>query len=197
MNTNTDRGTTRVTSKVGARRAAALSVAGVVAGLALAPTSALAVHPAPEGGGSATPSGVEYSHMYDVAQRREAMARVQATNDEQAGSDGSETSTGPVNTWSYMYTVDEPEEQVVRSQIPPAKVSYDSVVQRKAHPALASIVVSVTRSAPATCYLPDTVDAETRRLIAVQLCSKASIVPAVFLARAATYEPAVYSLGHL
>ena len=196
MNTNTDRGTTRVTSTVRARRVAALSVAGVIAGLALAPTSALAVHPAPEGGGSATSSGVDFSHMYDVAQRREAMARVQATN-EQAGSDGSETSTGPVNKWSYMYTVDEPEEQVVRSQIPPGKVSYDSVVQRKAHPALASIVVSVNRSTPATCYLPDTVDAETRRLIAVQLCGKASIVPAVFLARAATYEPSVYSLGHL
>ena len=89
---------------------------------------------------------------------------------------------------------------MVRHRIPPAKARHDSVPQRKAHPALANIVVSVTRGDPATCYLPDTVDPGTRRLIAVQLCGKAHIVPAVFLASAAYYEPAyesVYSLGHL
>ena len=85
-----------------------------------------------------------------------------------------------------MYDTDQGNVQVARHRIPPAKLRHDSVPQRKAHPALANIVVSVTRGAPATCYLPDTVDPQTRRLIAVQLCDEASIVPAVFLARAAT-----------
>ena len=58
-----------------ARRAATLSVAGVIAGLALAPTSAFADHPTSEGGGTATLSGDKWSYMYDVAQRKEAMAR--------------------------------------------------------------------------------------------------------------------------
>ena len=57
-------------------------------------------------------------------------------------------------------------------------------------------MVSVSRSAPATCYLPDSVDPGTRRLIAVQVCGKAHIVPPVFLGRAAYYENA-YSLAHL
>ena len=197
MNTNTDRDMTRATGKVRARRAAALSVAGVLAGLALAPTAALADHPTSGGGGSAPASGDKWSYMYDGAIRKEAMARVQDTNAAQASSKAGETGPHYVNPWSYMYDADQGSKQVVlRHRIPPAKARHDSV-QRKAHPALASIVVSVTRGAPATCYLPDTVDPETRRLIAVQLCAKASIVPAVFLARAATYEPAVYSLGHL
>ena len=199
MNTNTDRDMTRATGKVRARRAAALSVAGVLAGLALAPTAALADHPTSGGGGSAPASGDKWSYMYDVATRNEAMARVQDTNDAQASSQARETVPHYVNPWSYMYDADQGSKQVVRHRIPPAKVRHDSV-QRKAHPALATIVVSVTRSAPATCYLPDTLDQWTRRLIAVQLCGKAHIVPAVFLARAAYYEPAiesVYSLGHL
>ena len=49
MNTNPDRHTTRVTGSVRARRVATLSVAGVLAALALAPTSALADHPTSEG----------------------------------------------------------------------------------------------------------------------------------------------------
>ena len=214
MNTNTDRDTTRTT-----RRAATLSVAGVLAGLAMAPTVALADHPTSEGGGTATTSGDKwsymyvahpkethsgdkYSYMYDVAQRKEAMARDRVAHADQLTSEASGTSTGYVNAWSYMYDTDTDQGnvQVIRHRIPPAKARHDSVPQRKAHPALANIVVSVTRGDPATCYLPDTVDPETRRLIAVQLCDKASIVPAVFLARAAYYEPAyesVYSLGHL
>ena len=199
MNTNSDRDTT-TTRGARARRAATLSVAGVIAGLALAPTSAFADHPTSEGGGTATQSSDKWSYMYDVAQRKEAMARDRVANADQITSDTSETSPGYVNAWSYMYDTDQGNVQVARHRIPPAKLRHDSVPQRKAHPALANIVVSVTRGDPATCYLPDTVDPETRRLIAVQLCDKASIVPAVFLARAAYYEPAyesVYSLGHL
>jgi hypothetical protein len=195
MNTNTDRDTTGVTGGAWARRTATLSLAGVLAGLALAPTSALADHPTSGGGGAEPPSGDKWSYMYDVAQRKEAMARVQETNEDQASSGASQPATGYVNPWSYMYDTDQGSKQVVRHRIPPAKARHDSV-ERKAHPALARIVVSVSPSDPATCYLPDTVDPGTRRLIAVQLCSKARIVPAVFLARAADYEPA-YSLGHL
>ena len=200
MNTTTDLHATRGTGRNFARRAATLSVAGVLAGLALAPTSALASRPVPEGGVTTTHSGDKWSYMYDVAQRREAMARVQDTNEAQASSETGETATGYVNAWSYLYDTDQGNTQVARHRIPPAKARHDSVAQRKAHPALANIAVSVTRGAPATCYLPDTVDPGTRRLIAVQLCGKAHIVPAVFLARAAYYEPAVesvYSLGHL
>ena len=195
MNTNPDRHTTRVTGRVRVRRAATLSVAGVLAGLALAPTSALADHPTSEGGGTATTSsGDKWSYLYDVTLRKEAMARDRVANADRATSDASETATGYVNPWSYLYEVDQRNEPVVRNQIPPAKARHDSVLQRKAHPALARIMVSVARSAPASCYLPDTVDPETRRLIAVQLCGNAHIVPAVFLDRAANYEPA-YSLG--
>ena len=146
MNTNTDSDTTRVTGRVLARRAATLSVAGVLAGLALAPTSALAIRPASAGGGlRTTHSGDKWSYMYDVAQRKEAMARVQETNEKQASTDASETATGYVNPWSYMYDTDQGSKQVVRHRIPPAKARHDSVTQRKAHPALANIVVSVTR----------------------------------------------------
>ena len=197
MNTNTDRGTNNVTGRARARRAATLSIAGVLAGLALAPTSALADHPTSPGNGSAaTPSGDRWSYMYDVAQRKEAMARERVANANQTTSKASKTATGYVNPWSYMYDVGQRKEPVVRDQVPLAKARRDSVPQRKAHPALARIMVSVSRSAPATCYLPDSVDPGTRRLIAVQLCGKAHIVPAVFLDRAAYYEPA-YSLGHL
>ena len=217
MNTNTDRSASSVTGRVRARRAATLSVAGVLAGLALAPTGAFADHPTTEGGGTATHtgdkwsymyvghpkethSGDTWSYMYDVAQRKEAMARDRVARADQLTSDASGTSTGYVDAWSYMYDTDQGNVQVIRHRTPPAKARHDSVPQRKAHPALASIVVSVTRGDPATCYLPDTVDPGTRRLIAVQLCGNAHVVPAVFLARAAIYEPAyesVYSLGHL
>ncbi|MET1058844.1 MAG: hypothetical protein ABWX84_04575 [Nocardioides sp.] len=200
MNTNTDRDATRTTGRARARRIATLSVAGVLAGLALAPTSAFADHPTSGGSGeSTTPSGDRWSYMYDVAQRKEAMARVQESHEAQAGSNAGETGPHYANAWSYMYDAERSKEEAIRHRTPPAK-RHDSVLQRKAHPALANIVVSVTPSDPATCYLPDTLDPGTRRLIAVQLCSDAQIVPAVFLARAATYEQAsksVYSLGHL
>ena len=91
MNTNTDRDTTRVTGTLWARRAATLSVAGVLAGLALAPTAALADHPSSGGGGTPPASGDKWSYMYDVATRKEAMARVQDTNDAQASSQARET----------------------------------------------------------------------------------------------------------
>ena len=107
MNTNTDRDTTRVTGWVRARHAATLSVAGVLAGLALAPTSALADHPTSGGGESVTPSGDKWSYMYDVAQRREAMARVQDTNATQARSHTSDAAGGYGNPWSYMYDADQ------------------------------------------------------------------------------------------
>ena len=200
ITSHTGRDTTshRVTSLDLARRAATLSVAGVLAGLALAPTAALADHPTSGGGGTATSTRDKWSDMYDVAQRKEAMARDRVANADQLSSDASESTTGYINPWSYRYDTDQSTEQVVRHRVPPAKARHDSVLQR--NPALANIVVSVTRGAPATCYLPDTLDQWTRRLIAVQLCSKAHIVPAVFLARAADYEPAyksVYSLSHL
>jgi hypothetical protein len=233
MNTNPDRHTTRVTGSVRARRVATLSVAGVLAALALAPTSALADHPTSEGGGTATtPSGDKWNYMYETTLRREARAQDRVTNAghptsegggtattpsgakwnymyettlrreardanaDPARSDASGTATGYVNPWSYLYDVDQRDEQEVRNHVPPGKTRHDSLLQRKAHPALARIMVSVTRSAPASCYVPDTVDPETRRLIAVQLCGSAHIVPAVFLDRAADYEPA-YSLGNL
>ena len=193
MNTNPDRHTTRVTGSVRARRVATLSVAGVLAALALAPTSALADHPTSEGGGTATtPSGDKWNYMYETTLRREA----REAKADPARSDASGTASGYVNPWSYLYDVDQRDEQEVRNHVPPGKTRHDSLLQRKAHPALANIVVSVTRGAPATCYLPDTVDPGTRRLIAVQLCGSAHIVPAVFLDRAADYEPA-YSLGNL
>ena len=193
MNTTTDRRATRFTSK---RRIATLSIAGALAGLALAPTAALADHPTAGGdGGSATSSSDRWRYMYDVAQRKEAMARVQESNATQA-STVHQTAPSQGNPWSYMYRVDPPTDQVVPHRIPPAKSRHVAFVQRKGHPALARIAVSVAPSTPATCYLPDTVDPQTRRLIAVQLCEKAHVVPAVFLERAAVYEPA-YSLGHL
>ena len=197
MNTTTARDTTRATGRARARRTAALSVAGALAALAFAPTSAHA-HQAASGGGSTTSTGDKYSYMYDGAQRREAMARVQDEYD--ASTSGSQY----VNAWDYMYKTDQHRAQPVRHQSPAAKLDLplaktrrDTVPQRKAHPGLANIVVSVAPKTPATCYLPDTVDASTRRLIAVQLCGTAHVVPAVFLARAAAYEPAIYSLGHL
>ena len=70
MNINTDLRATRVAGRVLARRAATLSVAGVLAGLALAPNSALAIRPVPEGGVTTTHSGDKWSYMYDVAQRK-------------------------------------------------------------------------------------------------------------------------------
>ena len=160
MNTNTDRDTTRTTGRARARRAATLSVAGVLAGLALAPASAFADHPTSEGGGTAphsgnkwsytydvappqaTHSGDKWSYMYDVAQRKEAMARDRVAHADQLTSDTSETSTGYVNAWSYMYDTDQGNVQVARHRIPPAKLRHDSVPQRKAHPALAKIAWS-------------------------------------------------------
>ena len=197
MNTNTDRDTTRGPRRVRARRVATLSVAGLVAGLALAPTSAHADHPTSPGNGSvATPTGDRWSYMYDVAQRKEAMAQERVDHAAPTSTEASGTAAGYVNPWSYMYDVDQGAKPVVHTRVPLAKARRDSVPQRKAHPALARIVVSVSKSAPATCYLPDSVDPGTRRLIAVQLCGSAHIVPAVFLDRAADYEPA-YSLGNL
>lgn len=200
MNT-TARHTTRTPGRTRARRTAALSVAGLLAALAFAPTSAHASQAA-SGGGSTASTGDKFSYMYDGAQRREAMARVQADYDASA-SDAATTGSQYVNAWSYMYEPATPHRaegvrhHTATSHLPLAKSRRETVPQRKAHPALANIVVSVAPKAPATCYLPDTVDASTRRLIAIQLCSKAHIVPAVFLARAAAYEPAIYSLGHL
>jgi hypothetical protein len=196
MNTTTDRRTSRL---VTTRRLATLSVAGVLAGLALAPTAALADHPTAggDGGGSTTTSsGDRWSYLYDVAQRKEAMARVQESNANQASTTVHQAAPSQGNPWSYMYRVDPPKKQVVPHRIPPMKSRHVAFVERKAHPALARIAVSVAPSTPATCYVPDSVDPETRRLIAVQLCDKAHVVPAVFLERAAVYEPA-YSLGHL
>ncbi|RYP86839.1 hypothetical protein EKO23_07635 [Nocardioides guangzhouensis] len=191
MNRHTVRDTTRT-----ARRAASLSVAAVVAGLALAPTGAHATQAIADGSGTTSkPTGDKWSYMYDAAQRRDAQVRDQAVHADDA-TRTSATSSGYVNAWSYMYD-DEHGTAVATSHLPLAKGGDDSAHQRKLHPGLANIVVSVAPKAPATCYLPDTVDASTRRLIAVQLCGKAHVVPAVFLARAAVYEPAVYSLGHL
>jgi hypothetical protein len=197
MNTNNERATTRGPRGVRARRVATLSVAGLLAGLALAPAGAYADHPTSPGNGSAaTPTGDRWSYLYDVAQRKEAMARERVAHAAPTSTEASGTTAGYVNPWSYMYDVDDGAKQVVHSRVPLAKARRDSVPQRKAHPALARIVVSVSKKAPATCYLPDSVDPGTRRLIAVQLCGKAHIVPAVFLDRAAYYEQA-YSLGHL
>jgi hypothetical protein len=134
--------------------------------------------------------------MYDVAQRKEAMAQQRVTNAIQATPHEGAAATASGNPWSYMYDVAQTQERVAHPRLPLAKARHDSVVQRKAHPALARIVVSLPRSGPATCYLPDTIDPGTRRLIAVQLCGKAHIVPALFVDRAAYFEES-YSLGHL
>ena len=189
MNTNTR--TTRA-GRTWARRVASLSVAGVLAGLALAPTSALANHPTSGNDGAATPSGDRWSYMYDVSQRKEAMARERVAHPGQVTTPASTTG----NPWSYMYVVPPGNHRMVHHRLPLAKARRDSVPQRKAHPALARIVVAVSRSAPATCYVPESVDPGTRRLIAVQLCGNVHIVPPVFLGRSAYYEES-YSLGHL
>ena len=162
------------------RRATGLAVAGLLAGLALAPTSALANHPTSGDGGTST-SGDTWNYRYDLPQRKEAMARVQETNEARASSNASERASGFLNTWSYMYDTGQGHEQVARHRLPPAKARHDSVPRDKAHPALAYIVVAVSGSGPgaeATCYIPETLDQWTRRLIAVQFCSKAHIVPA-------------------
>ena len=112
MNTNTARVTTR------ARRAATLSAAGLFAVLALAPTGAHASQSTSDGGGStAASTGDTWSYMYDSAQRKEAMARVQDEYDASA-----DTSTGSqyVNAWDYMYQPDQHRAHAVRHQFPGA-----------------------------------------------------------------------------
>jgi hypothetical protein len=64
---------------------------------------------------------------------------------------------------------------------------------------LAHIVVGASRSGPAadaTCYIPETLDRWSRRLIAVQFCGRAKIVPADFLTRVAYGEPVTGVVGH-
>jgi hypothetical protein len=186
------------TSRSRAPRLATLSVAGLAVGLALAPGSALASQSVSEGGSTAsTSASAPGSELYDVAQRREAMARVQEANGWPDAIDAGNTAAPYVNAWSYAYETGPDTTEATGHRVPIAKSRHDGLVQRKAHPALARIVVSVDRTEPSTCYIPDTVDPGTRRLIAVQLCDDAAIVPATFVARAAYDEPPVHSLGHL
>ena len=195
MNT-TARHTTRTPGRTRARRTAALSVAGLLAALAFAPTSAHASQAA-SGGGSTASTGDKFSYMYDGAQRREAMARVQAEYDASA-SDAATTGSQYVNAWSYMY--DQQDTAVATSHLPLATTPDDSAHQRKQHTALASIVVGLREggtAAESTCYLPDSLDAWSRRVIAVQMCDKAEVVPAVFVARVPFGKAPTYALGHL
>ncbi|RYP87205.1 hypothetical protein EKO23_06235 [Nocardioides guangzhouensis] len=74
----------------------------------------------------------------------------------------------------------------------------------KRMPALAHILLAVERYGPrsdSTCYIPETLDSWSRRLIAVQLCSGVRVVPAVepavLLARAPYGDPASSgAVGH-
>ena len=192
MNSTTTRRSTRR-----ARRTAGLSVAAVVAGLALAPTSAHAAQATSEGGGgTAAPTGDKWSYMYDAAQRRDAKVRDAAVHADDASS--SITGSGHVNAWSYMY--DQQDTAVATSHLPLATTPDDSAHQRKQHTALANIVVGLREggtAAESTCYLPDSLDAWSRRVIAVQMCDKAEVVPAVFVARVPFGKAPTYALGHL
>jgi hypothetical protein len=186
------------TTRRRAPRLASLSVAGLAVGLALAPGGALASQSVSDGGSStSTSASAPWSDLYDAAQRREAMARVQEANGWPDAIDAGDAGTPYVNAWSYLYETGPDQTEATGDRVPIAKSRRDSVPQRKAHPALARIVVSVDRTEPSTCYIPDTVDSSTRRLIAVQLCDDAHIVPATFVARAAYDESPAYSLGHL
>ena len=75
-----------------------------------------------------------------------------------------------------------------------------SVPQRQQHDrALAQIVAAVSGSGPAavaTCYIPETLDRWTRRVIAVQFCSKAHTVPADFATLAPYGELIPQAVGH-
>src|SRR5688572_25094118 len=78
------------------RRGTGLAVAGLLAGLALAPTSALADRPTSRDGGTST-SDDTWSNRYDVPKRKEAMARVQETNEAQDSSNASDTASGYID----------------------------------------------------------------------------------------------------
>lgn len=72
-------------------------------------------------------------------------------------------------------------------------------VSQQQRTALAHNVVAVSRSGPAadsTCYVPETLDQWTRRLIAVQLCSKAHIVPADLPTLVPYGQPVTQAVGH-
>ena len=60
-------------------------------------------------------------------------------------------------------------------------------------------MVAVSGSGPtadATCYIPETLDQWTRRLIEVQFCSKAHIVPAGLPTLVPYGEPVPQAVGH-
>ena len=139
-----------------------LSFAGLLAGLALAPTaSAHADHPTAGGGGVST-----YARDVDDV-------------------------------------VAEQKTQAARDYVELAEARSQFASQRQQRTALAHIVVAVSRSrsdatatATATCYIPETLDQWTRRLIAVQFCSRAHIVPADLPTLVPDREPAPQAVGH-
>ena len=58
---------------------------------------------------------------------------------------------------------------------------------------------STHRTVPAkgpTCFIPESLDSWSRRLIAVQTCGKAYVVPALYVARAPYGMPAPVAVGH-
>jgi hypothetical protein len=58
---------------------------------------------------------------------------------------------------------------------------------------------STHRTVPAkgpTCFIPESLDSWSRRLIAVQTCGKAYVVPALYVARAPYGMPAPIAIGH-
>jgi hypothetical protein len=183
---HTARGTTthRVTSGELARRAVTLSVAGALACLAIPPTTAHADQVTADGVGAST-----YSRDIDdvVAEQKTHRARDYVEG---------------VGASTYSRDIDD----VVAAQkthrardyveLAAARAQFVSQQQRTA---LAHIVVAVSRSGPAadaTCYIPESLDQWTRRLIAVQFCSKAHVVPADLPTLVPYGEPVPQAVGH-
>ena len=133
--------TREVSNGARARRAGALSIAGALAFLALAPTAAHADQSTTEGGTSALSRSTDIDDV--VAARKMEMARAVAHP----------VATHPVSAARYVFAVQP------------------------------------------GCDIPQSLDKWTRRLIAVQVCAKARLVP-VARARIGYGEPATGEVGH-
>ena len=180
ITSHTGRGTTthRVTSGDLARRAVTLSVAGALACLALAPTAALADQPTSEGGGTATSTRDKWSDMYDVAQRKEAMARDRVANADQLRR---QREHDRLHQPVELHVRHRPKHRAGGSPPGPARQG-TSRLRAAAKPCPGQHRGLGDSRCPGHVLPSHTLDQWTRRLIAVQLCSKAHIVPAVFLA---------------
>jgi hypothetical protein len=152
--------TTTAGRRVRARRAVSLTAAGIAACLALVATPAHATRIPPD----TTVPATRASHDIDdvVAARKVRMSEQRAAG-HQVSATGSDTRPGTVPG-----------------------------MELKRPTALAHIVAAAERFGPgpgATCHVPETLDAWSRRLIAVQLCGRVHVVPAVLLARAPYGDP--------